>query len=122
MNKQEEQRGDRHQEEHEEQPHAEPSAGHTPPPLHESPDEVAGQKQQQDEDQGQVEDCDPVEEHRGQEIGGKVPALPEKDLEGHEHHQGTGPDEQDLPSVVPELLARDHRQQPPVRPGSRTAP
>jgi len=105
---QQQRRRDRHQQEDQDQTHPETGPEDAPPPLHEDADEVAAQDEHEHEQQAEVEDRQPVQEDRGQEVGGEVPALAEERLERHEREEGAGRDGQDQAGVVAERGSMGH--------------
>jgi hypothetical protein len=69
-----------HEQEHEQELHAQPGPEDPAPPLHEHADEVAPEDEEEDEEEREVEDGEPVEESRGEEVGLEVAALAENEL------------------------------------------
>jgi hypothetical protein len=90
----------RHQQEHEQEPHAEARPELAPPPLEQDLHQVPAQHEEKGQEQQQVEDGEPVEEDRGQEVGGEVAALPQQHLEAREEREQAEGDGGDQPDVV----------------------
>jgi hypothetical protein len=97
-----------HQEEDEQELHAQPCPEDAAPPLHEHADEVAAQHEDQDEEQGDVDDGEPEEQRRGGEVGLEVAALPQEQLGQEEDEEQPAGDGQDELRSVLEALPR-HR-------------
>ena len=94
----------RHEQEDEDELHAEPRAEHAAAPLQHHPHQVPAEDEDEDEEEGEVQDGQAVEQDGGEEVGREVPALAEEDLERDEDGQDPARGGQDEAGVVPEFL------------------
>ena len=106
---QQDRRRHRHQQEDEQELDPQARAEDAAPPLHQHPDEVAAEDEDEDEQQRQVEDRQPVEQRRGEEVGLEVAALAQEPLGQEEDEQQPAGHGEHEPDVVLERLPR-HRQ------------
>ena len=97
-------RRDRHEQEDEEQLHAEAGPEDPAAPLHEHADEVPAEDEDEDEEQREVEDGEAEEQRRGQEVRLEVAALAQEELGQEEDDQQAEGHGQDQPDVVLEPL------------------
>jgi len=67
--------------------HPQARAEDAPAPLHQHPDEVPAEDEEEDEEEGEVEDGEAVEERRGQEVRLEVAALAQQQLGQKEDDQ-----------------------------------
>ena len=90
----------RHQQEHQHEAQPEARAQHAPASLEEDAHQVAAEDEDQDEKEREVENGEPIQEDRGEEVGREVPALAEKHLDREEDPHGHGGERQDEARVV----------------------
>jgi hypothetical protein len=98
-------RRDRHEQEDEEQLHAEAGPEDPAAPLHEHADEVPAEDEEEDEQHREVEDGEAEQQGRGEEVRLEVPALAQEQLGEEEDHEQAEGDGQHQPHVVLEPLA-----------------